>query len=77
MSKTISKDEFINIAENIENAHRDYAICIYVLSNKYNFYDEMCEYLTTQAKNFDDLDDKFYSLFMGYNPNPTIYTVED
>ena len=77
MSKEISKEKFIKTADSLDGSHEDYGLGYYIIAKKFNFLEDVYNYMTTKAKDAYDLDDEFYRLFIKYNPNPTIYTVED
>ena len=70
----VDKELFINAAQSLEGSYDDYGLCLYTIAKQSGVVNDVYEYMTTQAKNSDDLDEAFYE-FLG-RPNPQITIID-
>ena len=77
MNKTISKDEFIKAVDSLEGAYEDQGLGLYTIAKGEGILNETYKYITTQAKDSDDLDDEFYNLLGRPHPKLVIVDTEE
>ena len=75
MSSTVNKEAFIKAAQNLEGSYEDYGLCLYSLAKHNGILNETYQFMTTKAKNSDELDEEFYKL-LG-EPNPQVVIVDE
>lgn len=64
----VDREEFINIAQNLDGSYTDYGRCVYSIAYNHNLLNEVFNYMTNKAKNTDDLD--LFLFNHVYNPMP-------
>lgn len=75
MSSIINKEAFIKAAQNLQGSYQDYGLCLYSLAKQHGILNDTYQFMTTKAKNSDELDEEFYKL-LG-EPNPQVVIVDD
>ena len=74
MSKTISKDEFVKIAQSLKGTYDDYGFCLYHLCKLEHILDKVYIYMTTKNVTSNEVDEYVYNL-QG-RPHPKLVIVD-
>lgn len=68
----ISKQEFIDFAQNLDGAYYDYGRCLYVIAHANGIDEQVFHFMEKEANNVNEVDKKVYELLGKPDPLPIV-----